>query len=66
MKGPTAQQVRERINKAYELLSKGLPTDAVDLRLVSVKRHLELWAIMSDIQLWMQDIEEKLDTRRQR
>lgn len=50
MNGATARLIRERIDRAFELLGRA---DATDLQ-----KMTELWAILSDIQLWMEDVEQ--------
>ena len=49
MSGVTARQVRLRLNNAFEMLGK---SDVSKLH-----KMQELWAILSDIQLWMEDRE---------
>jgi len=48
--GVKAQQVRQRLDRAFEMLKSAAPSD--------LDKMTELWAIMSDIQLWMSDIEQ--------
>ena len=51
--GVMARSVRRRLDETLKTIISSEFTDTHKLK--------ELWAVMSDMQLWMQDIEQKLD-----